>query len=546
VIPLLTARIFNNIKSVMKNCLTKLSVVTAAACFAYPAAKVKADDVSTNSATSPVLKLLNLMLDKGIITESEASKFQSQLAANTNNTAEQLPTSKWKLNDAVKNLEVFGDVRVRYEDRSATAPGGGGSIDLNRYRYAVRIGIRGELFDDYYYGVRLETGSSPRSNWVTMGGSSPGPYGKSAAGVNIGQAYLGWRPESWFDLTLGKMPNPLYTTTMVWSPNINPEGAAEHFKYAVGEVDFFANFGQFVYQDENPVSESADLVSSNPLGQTANNIFQVAWQGGATYNITTNFSAKIAATVYQYFGLRQSSQLDEVGTSPYYGDPFVGEGAYPQAGVALGNSGYGNAGSQPGNLSLNYPNNQVGLNDLLVLEIPFEVNYKFKKLDARIFGDVAYNLQGTQRAEAAAAGYQVYLNNLGLQPNPTAFAPQTGENKAYQVGFALASSGGIGLVDDSASKRHGWELRTYWQHVEQYALDPNLVDVNFFSGALNLQGIYFAAAYGFTDNLVGSFRYAHASRIDSLLGTGGTGTDIPQINPIQDFDLFQVDLTLKF
>ena len=181
-----------------------------------------------------------------------------------------------------------------------------------------------------------------------------------------------------------------------------------------------------------------------------------------------------------------------------------------------------------------------------MLEIPFEVNYKFKKLDARIFGDVAYNLQGTQRAEAAAAGYQVYLNNLGLQPNPTAFAPQTGENKAYQVGFALASSGGIGLVDDSASKRHGWELRTYWQHVEQYALDPNLVDVNFFSGALNLQGIYFAAAYGFTDNLVGSFRYAHASRIDSLLGTGGTGTDIPQINPIQDFDLFQVDLTLKF
>jgi hypothetical protein len=408
------------------------------------------------------------------------------------------------------------------------------------------------LFDDYYYGVRLETASSPRSTFVTMGGSSPGPYGKSAAGIAIGQAYLGWRPESWFDLTLGKMPNPLYTTPMVWSPNINPEGAAERFKYTVGQADFFANFGQFIYQDENPVNASGGLGINNLYGQTANNIFQVAWQGGFTYNLTTNFSAKVAATVYQYFGLKQTSQT-YAGTSPYYGDSFVGEGEYPQTGTVLGNSGYSSTGSysyQPGDYSANYPNNQVGLNDLLVIEIPFEVNYKFKKVDARIFGDVAYNVQGQQRAQAAAAGYQAYLDYLASQQTiptgTTGFAPQTGEDKAYQIGFSVASSGSIGLVNGTTAQKHAWEVRTYWQHVEQYALDPNLVDLDFFSAALNLQGIYVGAAYGFTDNVIGTFRYGHASRINSLLGTGGSGADIPQINPIQDFDIFQFDLTLKF
>ena len=58
---------------------------------------------------------------------------------------------------------------------------------------------------------------------------------------------------------MGKMPNPLYTTTLVWNGNISPEGAAEQFKYTVGPADFFANFGQFLYQDMNPISASGLL-----------------------------------------------------------------------------------------------------------------------------------------------------------------------------------------------------------------------------------------------------------------------------------------------
>jgi len=523
--------------------LKGLAVLAVAAWTICPASRALADDASNPATPDPVL---NLMLQKGMITEDEAAKVQAQVDSHRTNGVAQFPPSKWYVNPGIKKFEVFGDVRLRYEDRSEEAPNGA-SIDLNRFRYAVRIGVRGEVLDDFYYGLRLETSSNPRSSMVTLGSSSPGPYGKSAAGVAIGQVYLGWRPESWFDFTVGKMPNPLYTTPMVWSPSINPEGLAENFKYTVGQADFFATFAQFIYQDENPVSASGNLGFNGLTGLSAENIFQIAWQGGVIYHVTTNLSAKVGATIYQYYGLKQSTTAQQV--SPYYGDPFVGEGAYTGSPLyGNGASGYGTSGSVPGDFSANYPNNQVGLDHLLVLEVPFEINYRLKNFDTRLFGDVAYNIQGRQRAQAAAQGYADYLaDQPPSEPATiTGFAPQTDDNKAYQIGVAIGSRDALGLVNGTTSKKHAWEIRSYWQHVEQYALDPNLVDLDFFAGALNMQGIYVAAAYGFSDNITGTVRWGHASRINDKLGTGGTGTDIPQINPISNYDIFQVDVSCRF
>jgi len=540
--------------SSLRNGLTGLALLlTGAAIFgsANPAAGAEA---ATNSVTSD--PVLSLMLEKGMITEDEAAKVQAQVDARRTNPVAIFPASKWKLSDGIKSMEVFGDLRLRYEDRSYTDPTGG-SIDLNRLRYSVRLGLRGEVFDDFYYGLRFDTSANPRSTWVTMGTSASGnpyqgPFGKSTAGIGIGQVYLGWRPASWVELTLGKMPNPLFTSSMVWSSSINPEGAAEHFKYTVGEADLFANFGQFIYADNNPLSASSGLGVNSGLGQSAENIYQIAWQGGLTYHITTNISAKVGATVYQYYGLQRSSATQ--GISPYFGDPYVGEGSYtgPGSGVYIvnGYSGYPNGSALAGYESLGYPNNQVGLNHLLVVEVPFEFNFKLRKLDARVFGDFAYNLEGQQRAKDAASAYAAYLGyqaqSQNLQQSFSGFAPQTQDVKAYQIGFALGSKDALGLVNGTTAKKHAWEFRTYWQHVEQYALDPNLLDLDYFAGAENMEGIYVAFAYGFTDNFIGTIRYGNASRINKLLGTGGTGTDIPNINPIDRMEIFQADVTFKF
>jgi hypothetical protein len=256
--------------------------------------------------------------------------------------------------------------------------------------------------------------------------------------------------------------------------------------------------------------------------------------------------------------MHQSTANSVSSLSPYYGDPYVGEGAfYLQGGnVAPGYSGFGTGVSLAGNASLNYPFNQVGLDNLEVVEVPFEFNVKFPqwKLETRVFGDFAYNLDGKERAEEAATAYNTVItaNPLLASPAPThRLSAQTSDVKAYQIGIGIGSDDitygpSQGLVYGTSSPRHSWEVRTYWQHTEQYSLDPNLLDLDFFNGLENLQGIYLAASYAFTGNVIGTFRYGHASRINDNLGTGGSSGDIPQINPINSYDIYQADLTVRF
>ncbi|HXB60442.1 MAG TPA: putative porin [Candidatus Acidoferrales bacterium] len=523
------------------------------------------------AATDP---LLDLFVKKGYVTQQEAEQVEAEAAARQTNGAAYLTPeqSKWKITEGIKSVQLYGDIRFRYENRDASDQADN-HINLQRVRYAIRFGLRGDAFDDFYYGFRLETASNPRSPWVSLGTSSStspyqGPFGKSTDSIGVGQVYLGWHPASWVDVTIGKMPNLLYTTPMVWDSDINPEGLVERFKYTVGQADLFATLGQFYYADFNPNNVSPGLgfnLGANSLGQSTMNIFMFAWQGGFTYHITPKVSAKIAATLYNYTGLQGSAANGTAATSPYFGDTYVGEGGYYYDGGSARGFAPGYAGYSPGTTftvpagddsSLSYPFNQVGLNDLMVVEVPFELNFKVDNLAARIFGDFAYNLEGAQRAQAASDAYSYILSqNTGALGTgtaiPNSFAAQTHDVKAYQIGIGFGSDDMVygpteGLVYGTSTHKHDWEFRTYWQHIEQYALDPNLVDSDFFEGRENLEGIYAAFAYAVSDNFIITLRYGYAHRINSLLGTGGDNQDIPQMNPINEYHLLQADATLRF
>ncbi|HZL42439.1 MAG TPA: putative porin [Verrucomicrobiae bacterium] len=457
--------------------------------------------------------LLSALIKKGILTEQEANDIKAESQTNVMASS----ASKWKLSNSIKEIGLFGDVRFRYEYRGVdNFPGASPSTYYReRFRYAFRAGIRGDLFDDFNYGVRLETSANPRSPWVTFGDdSSPTPSAKTSDGIAIGQIFLGWHPASWYEMTVGKMPQPLYTTPMVWDSDINPEGAYEKFKATVGNADLFAAFGQFVYQDQNP---DRAIPSSDT--------WLLSFQLGGTYHIDKDSSFKIAPVLYTYAGRGVPS-----GGSGFsqLSVPFVGQGS---GGTNLNTVAF----------------NQNGINDLLVLEVPAEYNLKLGAYHARVFGDFAYNFEGDNRARAAFnAGFP-----KGEFPGFAANQPPTGENMAYQVGFGFGNEGPVygptqGLVYGSTSKKRTWEARVYWQHVEQYALDVNLMDSDFFEGRANLEGIYAAFAYSFTDAIIGTVRYGYASRINSMLGTGGNNLDLPALNPINNYNLVQLDLTWRF
>src|SRR5437868_10987461 len=221
-----------------KKTLMRAVVASLAATISLAAQPLRAQDAGA---------LLDLLVKKKLITDQEAEEVRGELVKESAQTS----AGKWKLSTPLTELELYGDVRLRYnyvggetKDRGpVAAPGAGVAgtndwIERSRERYRLRLGLRGTLMDDWFFGLRLETNASSRSTNVTFGGdtssSSPGgggPFAKGDDTIYVGQAYAGYTGFPDFKLTAGRMPNPLITTRMVWDPDINPEGLAEQWKH---------------------------------------------------------------------------------------------------------------------------------------------------------------------------------------------------------------------------------------------------------------------------------------------------------------------------
>lgn len=477
---------------------------------------------STTALAQDSGALLDLLVKKGLITDQEAEDVRADLVKENAATA----AGKLKLSTPVTEIELYGDGRLRYEVRNGkTGPPDtinppGDTYQRDRFRYRLRIGLRGVLVDDFLFGIRVETNSNPRSSNITFGDDTGvnGPFSKDSDSIRVSQMYLAYRGVRDLTLTAGKMANPFVTSTMVWDPDINPEGIAEQFKhtfnFSVGggsssnagsatmsadgksvvastppaepkkiSVDLFVNLAQFVYDDTNPDNP----VGPAPAGVPQNDSFLLGWQVGAKINFPHDFYVQLAPTLYNYTG---------------YGDnlygPFVGDPTFINA-----------AGAR-------VTPNQTGVNNLLVFDIPMELGWKFGELPVRIFGEYARNFSGDDRARAAG------------HPD------KTSEVNAYQIGA------GLGKLKD----KHSWELRGFWQHADQFSLDPNLVDSDIFDSRVNMEGVAVYFGYAITDAVYASLQYAHGWQVDTSLGTGGVG-DLG-INPVTDYNLFQADLGFKF
>lgn len=468
--------------------------------------------------------LLDLLVRKKIITDQEAEELRGELTKDFAAT----PAGKLKISQPLTELELYGDGRVRYEIRngnsgrpSTLVTNPDDAQQRNRARYRIRLGIRGTFVDDFFFGLRLETSTSPRSTNVTFGDDA-GPFGKTNDGAFIGQAYVGYRGIRDITLTAGRMQNPFITTSMVWDGDINPEGLAEQYKHTFNlsfgggttaaaaesydkdgksvaaaaitsepykmSIDVFANFGQFVYDDNNP---------ENPIGAPAvsggrripeNDAYMLGWQVGAKFNFTKDIYFRVAPTIYNYTG---------------YGNDFN----------TFYNGGPNFRGGTP--VATITPN-QVGIDSLLIYDMPAEFGFKIKELPARIFSDFAVNLDGADRARAAG------------------HSDKTDERYAYQIGV------GVGQL----KVKRDWQINAFWQHAEQYSLDPNLVDSDVFDSRLNMEGVAIQAGYAITDAVTFNLTYAYGEQIDHDLGTGGVG-DIG-VNPLREYQLFQADLNFKF
>jgi len=494
--------------------------------------------------------------------ENAALKQQIQNEVHTEVSA--LPASKIDISAPVTKLRIYGEGRLRYFMNEGVAAGldAGDTGQRERLRYRLRLGADINLQDNWMLGVLLETGNVARSANVTLGenlfaksslstttvlassATTTGNFvnavnfktGKTVSGtaltgvtnsttgvvsnVNygdtlfVGRLFLSYSPTDWLTIRGGKMPNPFVSTRMVWDPDLSPEGFSEQVKYTIGghhddgkdvaepksieppggmTVDLFANFAQFIYQDVG--FENTFNTGTGPFGTAANSTdrWMLGFQVGAKANFNKDTSFQVAPAIYSYTGGGSSTA-----------GPFNGDNAL----VILDNK------ANPTLITFN----QTGVNDLLVLDIPAEFDFKVGKIPMASFGDFADNLDAGTRA--AKAGH-----------------PDTKQGKAFQLGGAIGQ----------AKKKGDFELRGWYQHSEQYALDQNIIDDDIFDGRLNMQGFYLQATYMLSDAAAFILQYGHGSRIDTNLGTAGFGAlGTPAGFPLQSTNLLYVDLNLKF
>jgi len=217
--------------------------------------------------------------------------------------------------------------------------------------------------------------------------------------------------------------------------------------------------------------------------------FLLAWQVGARFNFPHNFYFQLAPTMYNYTGNGDTFNIHYVG-----GDPHLT-----------------NANS--------LATNQTGINSLLVFDMPVEFGWKAWGIPMRIFGDFATNFEGNERADAAG------------QPG------QGSQRYAYLAGI------GIGQL----KTKHDWRINLWYQQIQQFALDPNIIDDDLFNAQENMHGIAVQAAYNLTSAVNFELTYGHGWWYNHNLGTGGNvGSLAIAINPTDQFNLFFADLNINF
>jgi hypothetical protein len=477
--------------------------------------------------------LLRKLHDKGILSDDEYNQFNNERDTEKAQQTKDNASYKNKINlgSYIGSITPEGDIRVRYEERDASGQGSAHPTNsayekLNRDRYAWHLGLMTNSDNDFFSEIRFASGGNSRSpnqdfNTSATTGSGVAPFAKAGAAL-VDRLWFGWKPTEWLTLDAGRMKNLFYTTSLVWDPDITPEGLVQDFHTKLAGFDLNASMNELVLRTKRDEQQFVSPTGVVTQTQTSESKLFAA-QLGAHYKFNDDTSAKVAPVLYAYAGSGGNGIF-----SP-------GFGTNPTAACSSGTYGTGTAGIC----------NNTGTNNLKVLEIPGEVNWTMAGHPFKVWGDYAYNFDGDKRAQAAG--------NIAAASGGSPTLNQSGQDTALMLGvqvgspMALATWEKVGTYLTSANglQKHDWVGRIWYQRIEAYSLDPNLIDSDVFNAQVNMEGVAASASYMLSDNAFVTLSGAHGTRINSNLGTGGS-VDTTIINPDTRYNLLQMDATWRF
>ncbi len=217
-------------------------------------------------------------------TSDSVSKLQSDVAdirTNTTNAAVSTQEDQKKISAlaaAMGRFRFSGDVRVRgeaYNQNCTTVV----CQDRNRGRIRVRLGLEGQLSQDFIGGLAIATGS--QGDPTTTNETLTNFFDRKTIALDKG--YITYNPvaHNWFSVTGGKFAYLWQRTSVTGDPDLNPEGFDAKLSFNV-KHGFFTNFTlqgiTLLY------SESSTGQDSYVLGAQAQTSFKAGpWSATASF-----------------------------------------------------------------------------------------------------------------------------------------------------------------------------------------------------------------------------------------------------------------------
>lgn len=233
--------------------------------------------------------------------------------------------------DWVNRVTLFGDIRIRYEldnfpggnDNTGAFPNfnaintgnpfdtAGTSFpseydvdkDRQRFRFRVRVGLNADLGDGFSIGIRGATGQddSPVTENQTAGLSNNGQGGNfQKYSVWLDRAFLKWEvggtPERDLTVTVGRMDNPFFSTTLIWANDLGFDGVAVSGRYQIlrGLTPFLTAGAFPVYNTD------FNFPNTLPAKYDSTDKYLYAVQGGTDWSPNHDFHLKIAGALYDF------------------------------------------------------------------------------------------------------------------------------------------------------------------------------------------------------------------------------------------------------
>lgn len=235
-----------------------LSVLSFAVAATFAAAAQAADEPTLS-------EIVNILHDKGLIDDEE----HEALAAKA---AKEQTKRSW-----TDRINVFGDLRGRFEAFNYERVAGETQDDRYRGRYRARLGVNAKIASRASVTLAMNTnGQDPRSGNQTLGREA-GDFDKDEFRLDLAYATVspfadGVLPgvdNGYLAVDAGKVKNPflwkqLGVDNLLFDNDINPEGANLRISGNAGPVSLFANGGVYVI-DEN-TSDKDPLLSAGQVG----------------------------------------------------------------------------------------------------------------------------------------------------------------------------------------------------------------------------------------------------------------------------------------